>query len=114
MKDIFLQSTSKEQMISDLETLHPDFIYEEVKEDGTSVKNFRQAHVNFAIDYIGVLAKPGTGEWDSEGIMISPVEFYQGVHCNIRLYPKIENIFDGFTSSNTQLLNPETPCRVFA
>ena len=114
MRDIFLQSTTQEQLINDLYSFHPDFIIEEVSVDGTVIKTIKQADKEFAIDYIGVLAKPGTGSWDADGKEISPVEFYPGVHCNLRLSGGLTNLFDSFVSADTKLLTPKTPCRVFA
>lgn len=109
MKDIFIQSTDKKTLIADIEALCADFIHTD--EEGN--KDFRQASHTFAIDYIGTLAKPGTGKWDSEGNEIEPMEFYPGVHCNMRVWGEHENVFDNFTAQYTVLMNPSTPARVF-
>ena len=106
MKDIYLNSTSKEALVADLANVNAAF----VNDDGELV----QASHSFAIDYIGVLARPGTGKWDEEGNELEPVEFYPGVHCNVRLLGDLENAFDGVTSAETTVLDPKTPCRVFA
>lgn len=113
MKDIFLQSTDKATMLADLEALCPAFIHEEKDSEGNITKNFKQASHAFAIDYIGILAKPGTGKYTMEGVELEPVEYYDGVHCNLRVWGEHENVFDSFIAANTVVLNPSTPARVF-
>lgn len=108
MKDVFLKSDSKAHMLEDLKSVCSDFVV--IDEDGE--EQFASWH-GFAICYCGKLAKPGTGETDEEGNAITPVEFYDGVHCNVRVWDKYENIFDGFSSENTKMIYPETPCIVF-
>ena len=105
MQDIFLKSSSKETLIEDLKVLNKAF----VSEEGELI----QASHNFALDYIGVLAIPGTGKWEDEK-EIEPVQFYDGIHCNLRVFNEFETIFSNFTSENTQVLKPTTPCRMFA
>lgn len=110
MKDIFLQSVSKEALLADLMALSPKFFYKDERNE----EKLAQAGDGFALDYIGTLAKPGTGRWDEEGNEIVPVEFYEGVHCNVRVFGEMSNIFDSFSSDDTKQLSPSTPCRVFA
>lgn len=110
MKGIFLQSVSKEALLADLMALSPKFFYK--NEDNEDM--LAQSGDGFALDYIGTLAKPGTGRWDEEGKELAPVEFYDGVHCNVRVFGEMEDIFDGFSTDDTKQLSPATPCRVFA
>lgn len=110
MKDVFLKSDSKESLLQDLGALCNDFI---AQTEGGS-KDFASGH-GFAICYCGILAKPGTGTFDEDGNVVTPVEFYDGVHCNVRVWGKYENAFDGLEelSVNTKIIHPETPCIIF-
>ena len=110
MKDIFLQSVSKEALLADLMALSPKFFYKDQDNEDT----LAQSGDGFALDYIGTLAKPGTGRWDEDGNELAPVEFYEGIHCNVRVFGETEDIFDGFSTDDTKQLSPATPCRVFA
>lgn len=110
MKDIYLQSTDKDALLADLATVYPKFFYKDERNEDA----LAQAGDGFAIDYIGTMAKPGTGRWDEEGNELAPVEFYPGVYCNIRLFNGLEGLFYGFTSEKTCIQSPSTPCRVFA
>lgn len=110
MKDIFLNSTSKENLIEDLEKVYEKFVYLNEKNE----KEISIAGIDFAIDYIGKGLKPGTGTYDIEGKEVIAPEYYTGILCNIRVDRELETLFNSFSSENTKVVTPAQPIRVFA